>query len=144
MTDRTVTSNGNVGSHGRNPALYTSASEHWATPDDVYGKLNEEFQFTLDPCPLGGSGGLSLDWSGERIYCNPPYGRAITDWLKKASEAALAVFLLPSRTDTRWWHEHALKATEIRFIRGRLSFKRPDGMPSRATFPSVILVYRNV
>lgn len=131
------------GSIARNPALYTSASEHWATPDDVYDKLHEEFNFTLDPCPLGGSGGLALSWSGERIYCNPPYGRAVGDWLKKASEAALAVFLLPSRTDTRWWHEYALKAAEIRFIKGRLSFKRNDGKPSRATFPSVVLVYSN-
>jgi len=127
----------------RNPALYTSASEHWATPDDVYDKLNSEFQFTLDPCPLGGNGGLHMSWEGQRVYCNPPYGRGIGDWLKKATETALAVFLLPARTDTRWWHDYALRATEIRFIKGRLSFKRNDGKPSRATFPSVVLVYRN-
>lgn len=144
MTDRQITADENSGSLGRNPALYTSASEHWATPDDVYDKLNVEFRFTLDPCPLGGTGGLDLAWYGERVYCNPPYGRAIADWLKKASEAALAVFLLPSRTDTRWWHAHALKASEIRFIKGRLAFKRTDGKRSRATFPSVVLVYRNV
>lgn len=132
-----------LASRDRNPALYTSASEHWATPDDLYAELQKEFEFTLDPCPLGGSGGLERSWAGERIYCNPPYGRAIANWLRKATEAAIAVFLLPARTDTRWWHDYALKAQEIRFLKGRLSFKRTDGRRSRATFPSVILVYRN-
>jgi len=60
--------------------------------------------------------------------------------LLEAPEAALAVFLLPARTDTRWWHEHALKATEIRFLRGRLKFGEAK---NSAPFPSVLLIYRN-
>jgi hypothetical protein len=123
-----------------NALMFSSASEHWATPADTYDALNAEFGFTMDPCPLGGSGdGLALSWSGHRVYCNPPYGRGVGAWLAKASEADLAVFLLPSRTDTRWWHEYAMKANEIRFLRGRLKF---GGSKTGAPFPSVVLVYR--
>lgn len=119
--------------------LFSSTSEHWATPSDVYGKLDEEFSFTYDPCPLGGNGGLSSSWEGKRVYCNPPYGKGIGDWLKKANEADLAVFLLPARTDTKWWYEYAMKADEIRFLRGRLKF---GGSKNSAPFPSVVLICR--
>jgi len=123
-----------------NRVLFSSISEHWATPMDVYTKLNEEFFFTLDPCPLSGNGeGLTRSWAGERIYCNPPYGNGITNWLAKAREASLAVFLLPARTDTRWWHEYVVGASEIRFLRGRLKFK---GAKYNAPFPSVVVIYR--
>jgi hypothetical protein len=83
--------------------------------------------------------GLSESWAGKRVYCNPPYGRGVGDWLAKAREAELAVFLLPSRTDTKWWHEYAMKADEIRFLRGRLKF---GDAKNGAPFPSVVLVYR--
>lgn len=123
-----------------NRALFTSASQHWATPADVYRALDQEFQFTLDPCPLRGAGdGLALSWKGKRVYCNPPYGRGVDRWLAKAPEAWLAVFLLPARTDTRWWHDHAMRAAEIRFLRGRLKF---GGSKNSAPFPSVVLVFR--
>lgn len=130
--------------------LFSSASEHWATPKDLLVALDAEFRFDFDPCPLGafrqamfavaGTDGLALSWAGRRVYCNPPYGRGVGDWLAKAPEAVLAVFLLPARTDTRWWHEHALKATEIRFLRGRLRFGEAK---NSAPFPSVLLIYRN-
>jgi site-specific DNA-methyltransferase (adenine-specific) len=119
--------------------LFSSASIHWRTPAAIYKELDAEFHFTFDPCPINGDGGLERSWKRRRVFCNPPYGRAIASWLAKAREARLAVFLLPARTDTIWWHEHALKADEIRFIQGRLRFNEGKG---RATFPSVILVYR--
>lgn len=124
-----------------NRALFSSAAEHWATPPEVYAALHREFDFTLDPCPLRAEtrDGLTCSWAGQRVYCNPPYGRGISEWLVKASEADLAVFLLPARTDTRWWHEHAMRADEIRFLRGRLKF---GGAKTGAPFPSVVLVYR--
>jgi hypothetical protein len=122
-----------------NRALFTSENQHWQTPDDLYRALNREFRFTLDPCPNGGENGLTRSWKGKRVYCNPPYGRHVGEWLRKAKEARLAVYLLPSRTDTRWWHEYAMKAQEIRFLRGRLKFK---GAKQGAPFPSVILVFR--
>ena len=122
-----------------NRSLFSSASEHWATPQNVYDALHSEFNFTLDPCLLGGAeDGLAISWAGERVYCNPPYGRGVSLWLAKAPEAKLAVFLLPSRTDTRWWHEYAMKAQEIRFLRGRLKF---GGAKTGAPFPSVLLIY---
>ena len=81
---------------------------------------------------------MAVSWNGKRVYCNPPYGPGIKDWLAKAIEADLAVFLLPARTDTKWWHEYAMKAKEIRFIKGRLKF---GGATTGAPFPSVLLIY---
>lgn len=124
-----------------NRVLFSSASQHWATPTAVYAALDAEFHFTLDPCPLmdDARDGLSQSWYGERVYCNPPYGREIGMWLAKAHEPALAVYLLPARTDTRWWHEYAMHADEIRFLKGRLRF---GNAKTGAPFPSVVLVYR--
>jgi len=124
-----------------NRALFSSATEHWATPKAVYAALDAEFGFTLDPCPLHSeaAAGLTMSWSGERVYVNPPYGFGVDRWLEKRKEAALAVYLLPSRTDTAWWHDHAMKADEIRFLRGRLKF---GDAKNSAPFPSAVLVYR--
>jgi hypothetical protein len=120
-------------------------AESYATPRALYAALDREFAFTLDPCPLGHEGGLwgtsdglERSWAGERVYCNPPYGKEIPDWLAKHAEAELAVYLLPAKVDTRWWHRYAPSATEIRFLRGRLKFN--DG-PHPAPFPSVVLVF---
>ena len=123
---------------------YLSRTDKWATPKRLYEQLHQEFGFTLDPCPIDWTAethpdGLQLDWSGQRVYCNPPYGRGIGHWLAKARTADLAVYLLPARTDTAWWHNYAEFANERRFIRGRLKYG--DGKQS-APFPSVILIYR--
>jgi site-specific DNA-methyltransferase (adenine-specific) len=123
----------------RNKVFFSSANEHWQTPDDLYRALDSEFCFTLDPCPNGATDGLIRNWGGHRVYCNPPYGRGIGQWIEKAAEADLAVFLLPARTDTKWWHELGMKAQEIRFLRGRLKFK---GATSGAPFPSVLLIFK--
>lgn len=121
--------------------LFTSASQHWATPMGLYASLDAEFHFDDDPCPLHGSGGLDRPW-GLRTYCNPPYGRQITAWIRRGWEESqkgkLVVMLIPSRTDTRWWHEYVMKATEIRFVRGRLYFNDGAG---RAPFPSAIVIF---
>ncbi len=122
-----------------NRVLFSSENIHWQTPADLYSSLDKEFGFTLDPCPNGGTDGLERSWASHRVYCNPPYGREIRKWIEKAKEAEIAVYLLPARTDTKWWHELAMKATEIRFLRGRLKFK---GAKHGAPFPSVILIYR--
>ena len=120
--------------------LFSSASVHWATLDDLLSDLQREFNFTLDVCPLHGKGGLDSSWLHERVYCNPPYGKGVEKWLSKAREPELAVYLLPARTDTKWWHEYAMKSDEIRFLRGRLKF---GGAKNSAPFPSVLLVYRS-
>lgn len=125
-------------------ALFSAQTGKWSTPSALYDALDKEFRFTLDPCPMDDAerimehDGLARLWDGERVFCNPPYGRGIWRWLDKAREADVAVYLLPSRTDTTWFHEYALKADEIRFLRGRLHF----GGKGPAPFPSVILVYR--
>lgn len=124
-------------------ACFSSASDRWATPSAVYEALDREFQFNFDPCPLDGDkdglATLFTEWKGQRVYCNPPYGPGIGDWLKRGLEAELAVFLIPARTDTRWFHDIVLpNAKEIRFIKGRLKFG--DAVNS-APFPSMLVVF---
>lgn len=125
-----------------NRVLFSSASPHWATPKGVYDQLNEEFQFDFDPCPLGGGDfdGTKSSWEGRRVFCNPPYNRGISQFLQKATEADVSVFLLPARTDTKWFHDIVLKnSSEIRFIKGRLKF---GDSKNSAPFPSVIVIFR--
>jgi hypothetical protein len=124
---------------------FSSACDRWATPKETYAALDAEFHFDLDPCPLDGNSDgllpLLTIWGGHRVFCNPPYGPGLGDWLKRGLEADLAVFLVPARTDTKWFHEIVLpKAKEIRFIKGRLKFG--DAVKG-APFPSMIVVFEN-
>jgi site-specific DNA-methyltransferase (adenine-specific) len=127
-----------------NRVVWSRKSVEWTTPTEIYAGLNREFQFDFDPCPIDGTidglGPLFSVWEGKRVFCNPPYDD-IAPWLRRAAEADCAVYLIPSRTDTRWFHEIILpKATEIRFIRGRLKF---GGHQNSAPFPSMIVVFNN-
>jgi len=126
-----------------NKGLFSSASVHWATPIETYNALDAEFHFNDDPCPLEPTDdGLAREW-GSRSYVNPPYRREIGVWLKKAYEESLKgkviVCLIPSRTETRWWHDYVMKASEIRFLRGRLKF---GGSKVNAPFPSAIVIFK--
>jgi phage N-6-adenine-methyltransferase len=132
---------------------FSSATDDWPTPQDFFDKVNEEFGFTLDPCSSAENtkcqqfftkddDGLVQEWTG-RVWMNPPYGRVIGAWMKKAYESAKStaeavVCLVPARTDTAWWHEYAMKG-EVRFIRGRLKF---GGHANSAPFPSALVVFR--
>src|SRR5216684_7145741 len=103
-----------------NNILFSSATVEWPTPPAIRNNLDAEFHFDFDPCPIDGAqDGLSslfTPWTGKRVFCNPPYGPNLRKWLERGLEADLAVFLLPARTDTRWFHEIVLlKAKEIRF-----------------------------
>lgn len=119
--------------------MFSCESEHWNTPKELLTALDADFHFTLDPCPSGGDGGLALSWKGHRVYCNPPYGRGVDRWLAKHTEADVSVYLLPSRTDTKWFHKYAPLAC-VRFLRGRLCFN--DGPKlARAPFPSCLLIF---
>jgi site-specific DNA-methyltransferase (adenine-specific) len=113
----------------RHAVHFSSATDNWATPQDVFDDLNQEFQFTLDPAasPLNAKcdnyftqedDGLAQSWKGERVFCNPPYGRVIGKWVEKMSEggAQLCVGLLPARTDTRWFHDYIQGKADIRFF----------------------------
>ncbi len=123
---------------------FLSGSVHWATPKELLQSLDKEFRFEDDPCPLFGEGGLEREW-GTTVFVNPPYGREIGAWLEKAYKESLKgkviVCLIPSRTDTRWWHEYVMRASEIRFLRGRLRF---GDAHNAAPFPSAIVVFRPV
>lgn len=137
--------------------MFSSKTDLWATPQDFFDRLNEEFRFTLDPCSDGTNAkcpkfytkqedGLTQDWSGERVFMNPPYGRVIGDWIRKAyeegtKENTIVVALIPARTDTKYWHDYVMKAKEIRFVKGRLKFG--DGSNS-APFPSAVVVFDGV
>ena len=136
-------------------ALYSSRSEEWPTPQSFFDALNKEFRFTLDPCAAPDNAkcrrfltkqqnGLTQDWGKHRVFCNPPYGRDMRQWAAKCFEAscagALVVLLAHARTDTRWFHDWVYgKASEIRFVKGRLKFG--DGKQS-APFPSMVAVFR--
>ena len=135
---------------------FSSETNEWGTPQKFYEKLNDEFHFTLDPCSTHENhkcnkyytqedDGLSQDWSNEVVFMNPPYGREIKYWIQKAYEESLkgatVVCLIPARTDTTYWHNYIFgKASEVRFVKGRLKFG--DGKNS-APFPSAVIVFDN-
>lgn len=122
--------------------LFRSQSVEWQTPLAVYEKLHSEFQFDFDPCASDAADdGLTVgSWKGKRAFCNPPYGPGLGEWLERGLEADLAVFLLPARTDTKWFHDLVIpKAKEIRFIKGRLKF---GSATENAPFPSMLVIFR--
>ncbi len=135
------------------PALFSSASDEWPTPQWLYDSLAREFSFSLDPCACASNAkcrnfftreqdGLRQAWTGHTVFMNPPYGRVIGRWIEKAyqtsREGSLVVALLPARTDASWWHDYVMKG-EIRLLRGRLTF---EGGKYPAPFPSAIVVFR--
>ena len=137
-------------------SLFSSSSTEWETPDDLFNLLNNEFNFTLDVCATPANAkcaryftpeqnGLAQSWAGETCWCNPPYGRQIGLWVAKAhsesKRGATIVMLLPARTDTAWWHDHVMRSSEIRFIRGRLRF---GGAKHGAPFPSCVVVFDGI
>jgi len=126
-----------------NKLMFSSCSDNYATPKEVYNKLNEEFNFDFDPCPLNPTpsfDGLNVEW-GKCNFVNPPYSK-IKDWCEKSYKEYIngntVVMLIPSRTDTKYWHDYIMKANEIRFIKGRLKF---GNSRNSAPFPSCIVVF---
>lgn len=134
---------------------FSSKSNEWATPKDFFKKLNKEFLFTLDPCATPENAkckkyfteaddGLAQSWDNERVFCNPPYGRGIKDWVKKASEAkgGVVVLLIPARTDTSYFHDYIYNSgAQIRFLRGRLKF---GDAKNSAPFPSMVVIFNGI
>ena len=132
--------------------MFSSKTDLWETPQDLFDKLNKEFHFALDVCATPENAkceefytkeqdGLKQPWKGT-VWCNPPYGRQIGEWVRRAFLASVSgntvVMLLPARTDTRWFHEYIYGKAEIRFIRGRLKF---GGSQNSAPFPSMVVVF---
>lgn len=138
-----------------NEVHYKSGSKEWETPQDLFDALNEKFKFTLDVCATPDNtkcekyftkeeNGLIQDWSNKVCWMNPPYGKVIKEWVKKAYESshhgATVVCLLPARTDTSWWHNYCMLA-EIVFIPGRLKFSNTK---NSAPFPSAIVIFKEL
>lgn len=138
-----------------NSVMYSSATDEWATPQGLFDSLNREFRFTLDPCANDqnhkceryysrADDGLSKNWGGgQSVFCNPPYGRQIGKWVRKASEESqkpgtVVVMLIPARTDTSWFHDYIYGKAEVRFVRGRIKFGEAK---NSAPFPSMIVVF---
>ena len=124
-------------------ALFSAATDRWETPGELKAALYREFGLNFDPCPIDGTqNGLAplfSCWRDKRVFCNPPYGPGVANWIERGFEADIAVFLLPARTDTRWFHELCLPyAAEIRFLKGRLKF---SGATNSAPFPSMIVIF---
>jgi phage N-6-adenine-methyltransferase len=131
---------------------FSSKTDLHATPQAFFDKLNQEFCFTLDVCANEENAkcekffsqeddGLAQEWSGV-VWMNPPYGREIGKWMKKANDSAkqgnTVVCLVPARTDTNWWHDYAIQH-EVRFVKGRLKF---GDAKNPAPFPSAVVVMK--
>lgn len=120
----------------------TSLSQEWRTPRALYQTLDAEFNFDFDPCPSKSRfNGLLRPW--RRVnFVNPPF-KGIAEWIEKGyrewRKGKTVVFLIPSRTCTAWWHDYVLKATEIRFIRGRIKY---EGARYNAPFPSCVVIFK--
>ena len=141
-----------------NKALLSSRNMCWCTPKTFFEELNSEFHFVLDAaatketakcslCFTQKEDGLTQNWDvGGTVFCNPPYGREIGKWVRKAYTEALkgvkSVLLIPARTDTSYFHDYIYGKAEIRFLRGRLRFEDENGTASNpAPFPSMIVVF---
>jgi phage N-6-adenine-methyltransferase len=144
--------------------IHSSADDTWRTPPELYDRLDREFSFSLDAAALEGSklaplwygpnhtdetrrDALNVSWEGATTFLNPPYGRTVGDWIRKAHKesrrGSTVVVLVMACTETRWFREIAWKADELRFIQGRVKFLRGDGTPAAASPKgSVLIVFR--
>lgn len=134
--------------------MFSSKTNDWSTPQDFYDKLDNEFGFTLDPCATAKNAkcekfytkeqdGLTQNWGGETVFCNPPYGREISKWVEKCfiesqKPSTKIVMLIPARTDTKYFHDFIYHKAELRFIKGRLKF---GGSKNSAPFPSMVVIF---
>jgi phage N-6-adenine-methyltransferase len=137
-----------------NRVHFSSNTDLWATPWLLFRTLDSEFHFELDVCALPENAkckrfyspdddGLRQPWKGV-CWLNPPYGRQIGRWIQKAYESALSgdatvVALIPARSDSKWWHQYVMAASELWFVAGRIRF---GGAKAGAPFPSAIAVFR--
>lgn len=133
--------------------LFSHKSDEWETPQKIFDELNEEFHFNLDPCATDDNhkcdvyytkkdDGLVQNWGGASVFCNPPYSD-ISRWVEKCfyegcKDNTTVVMLIPSRTDTKYFHNYIYMRSEVRFIKGRVRFSGKDNAP----FPSMVVIFR--
>lgn len=131
----------------------------WGTPPEIFNQLNQEFKFTLDVCSSKHNhkcdtyftvedDGLKQSWENNVCWCNPPYGRDVKKWVKKAHDECknntTTVLLIPCKTNTNWWHDLIIPNAEVRFLRGRVKFIYPTGEQSKQAlpWPLAIVIFR--
>lgn len=135
--------------------IFSSSSDEWSTPEDIYNALDAEFHFSLDPCSTKDNhkteyyftkedDGLLQFWGGQNVFCNPPYSN-IASWVRKCyfeslNPNTIVVMLIPARTDTKYFHDYIYNRSEIRFIKGRLKF---GSSINNAPFPSMVVIFRS-
>ena len=132
---------------------YSSKTNEWETPQELFNRYNEIYHFTLDVCATEENtkckkfftkkeNGLLQNWSKDICWMNPPYGREISKWIEKAYteslKGAIVVCLIPSRTDTIYWHNWIFPHAKIEFLKGRLKFSNSK---HPAPFPSAVVIY---
>lgn len=136
--------------------MFSSNDDSWETPPSLFNVLDMEFNFTLDPCCTKQTAkckkfftkeedGLIQDWSKDVVFVNPPYGREIGKWVEKsyneAKKGAKVVMLIPSRTDTKWFHDFIYTKAEIRFLKGRIRFLQNKKELNAAPFPTMLIIF---
>lgn len=135
-------------------ALRSSTLMTWGTPPSIFNPLHDEFNFTIDAAAnkknallprywTEADNALIQNWDDERVWCNPPYGKAQADFIRKAAASkGLSVLLIPARTDTKVWHEciHGNPRVELRFVKGRIKFVGPVMAP--APFASAVVIWQ--
>lgn len=138
--------------------LFSSVNMEWETPPELFRRLDEQYHFTLDVAATAENAlceryytketdGLSQSWQTDgAVWCNPPYGKDIIKWVRKAYYEShggqTIVMLIPARVDTKWFHDWVYHKAELRFIRGRLHYGL-NGIPAKnyAAFPAMIVIY---
>ena len=136
--------------------MFSSKDDSWETPPSLFNILDMEFNFTLDPCCTKQTAkckkfftkeedGLIQDWSKDIVFVNPPFGREIGKWVEKsyneAKKGAKVVMLIPSRTDTKWFHDFIYNKAEIRFLKGRIRFLQNKKELNAAPFPTMLIIF---
>ncbi len=139
--------------------MFSSKKDDWETPQSFFDELDAKYKFNWDLASSDanakcvnhftvGDNSLSQDWSvlEGNLWLNPPYGRDLKHWVKKAYESSInrdgaLVMLIPSRTDTSYWHDYIFDKAEIKFIRGRLKFESGGVASQPAPFPSALITY---
>lgn len=141
-----------------NQGMMSSNKDDWETPQYFFDELNKHFEFVCDMAAdeqnhktpnyfTKESDALNQDWrkigGGGWLWCNPPYGRELRHWVKKASESnANVVMLIPARTDTSYWHDYIFGKAKIVFLRGRLKFEIGGKPSGTAPFPSALVIFK--
>lgn len=125
-----------------------SRAQDWRTPEALFAGLHAEYGFTLDGAAKPGnsltarysSPDSRLPWTGERVFCNPPWSN-IAPFVELAATAALAVLLVPARVNAKWFHRALELGAQPRFFRGRPHFRGNAERGHNSPIDCLLLVF---